>query len=42
MLNKIIYIILSKKEEKIMIANFGEEYIEYKKVLLAFIPIKIF
>lgn len=37
----IIYRRLAKKEEKVMIDNFGKEYIEYKKMVPAFIPIKL-
>lgn len=34
----IIYIRLAKKEEKLMIKSFDEEYIKYKKEVPAFIP----
>jgi hypothetical protein len=36
----IMYKRLSKKEEKIMIEAFGQEYLEYKEQVPAFIPNK--
>jgi len=37
----IMYKRLSKKEEEVMIAEFGEEYLEYREKVPAFIPIRI-
>ena len=36
----IMYKRLSKKEEEVMITEFGEEYLEYRQKVPAFIPIK--
>ncbi|MDK2934419.1 MAG: hypothetical protein PWP27_2229 [Clostridiales bacterium] len=37
----IMYARLAKKEEKVMIATFGQQYLEYKKEIPAFIPKKM-
>ncbi|HBQ58376.1 MAG TPA: isoprenylcysteine carboxyl methyltransferase, partial [Balneolaceae bacterium] len=36
----IAYVLLAKREEKKVIEEFGEEYLEYKRNVPAFLPVK--